>query len=103
MSAFEGRSRHFVSRDERANYEYTAWSLGRLRHLRAHDGAKVVDAGETLRRLDVPKGPAVAGFEPLRQRADAVDRADCVAKGNCAVGAHQRAMAALGVGEFYAR
>ena len=38
----------------------------------------------------------------MGQRADAVDRADCFAKGNRAVGANQRAVAALGVGEFYA-
>ena len=45
---------------------------------------------QALRRLEMPEGPAVAGVEALHQRADAVDRADCVAERNRAVGAHQR-------------
>ena len=71
-------------------------------HLRPHARAQGVDHGQTLRRLHVPKSPAVAGLEPLRQSADPVDRADRLAECNCAVGAHQRPMPALGVDELYA-
>ena len=47
--------------------------------------------GQALRRFDVPEGPAVAGFEALRQRADAMDRTDRFAERDRAVGAHQSA------------
>ena len=45
-------------------------------------------------RAAMPEGPAVAGGQALRQRADLVDRADRWPGGERAVGAHQRAMAA---------
>ena len=48
---------------------------------------------------EVPEGPAVAGVEPLHQRADAVDRADVVAGAERAVGAHLGLVAGAGVGE----
>src|ERR1700722_10139065 len=60
-------------------------------------GAQGVDQGEVALALDMPEGPAVAGFEALRQRADAVDRADGVAECDRAIGAHQRLVAALGL------
>ena len=50
--------------------------------------------------LDMPEGPAVAGGRALRDRADAVDRADLVAEHDGAVGADQRAVALLGVDQF---
>src|SRR3954466_6432598 len=37
-------------------------------------GAQCVDRDQPRGRVDVPERPAVAGLEPLRQRADAVDR-----------------------------
>ena len=55
---------------------------------------------EALRRFEMPEGPAVAGVEALRQRADAVDRADRVAERHRAVGAHQRLVLLLGVDEL---
>ena len=64
-------------------------------HLGAHPGAQVVDHGEALGRLDVPEGPAVARLEPLRERADAVDRADAAAVGERAVCPHQCRVAPL--------
>ena len=51
----------------------------------------------------MPEGPAVAGFQALRQRADAVDGADGFAERNGAVGAHQRLDLALGVEQARAR
>src|SRR4051812_2554447 len=51
-------------------------------------GAKLVDRGELVLALDVPVGPAVAGFRPLRQRAEAMDRADIAADLQRTVGAH---------------
>ena len=71
-------------------------------HLRPHARAQRVDDGRALRRLDVPEGPAVAGLETLRQRADPVDRADRFAERERAVGAHQRLMPALGIDELCA-
>ena len=50
--------------------------FGRLAHRRAHSCAQVVDRGQAAAALDVPERPAVAGGQPLRQRADLVDRAD---------------------------
>ena len=41
--------------------------------------AQRIDRLQRGRSLDVPEGPAVAGFEPLHRRADAVDRADMLA------------------------
>ena len=54
---------------------------------------------QPLRRLHMPEGPAVAGFETLCQCADAVDRADRFAKRERPVGTHQRLMPLLGVDE----
>src|SRR5262245_50244537 len=51
----------------------------------------------------MPEGPAVAGFEPLCDGANAVDRADCSAERDGAVGAHQCSRTALGVDETRAR
>ena len=59
--------------------------------------AQNVDQSETLRRFHVPIGPAVAGFQALRQRADPVDRADRFSECQRAVGANQSAMPPLGV------
>src|SRR5262249_18458452 len=73
------------------------------RHLRPDSRAQAVDRNEALRRLQVPEGPAVAGLEPLRQRADAMDGANAFAQRNGAVGAHQRLHLALGVAETRAR
>src|SRR5215475_7789459 len=50
------------------------------RHLRADFGAQLIDQLEPLLGLDMPEGPAIAGFGPLRHGADAVDRADLVAE-----------------------
>jgi hypothetical protein len=61
--------------------------LGGFRHFRSHDGAEVVDAGQSFRRFDVPKSPAVAGFQPLRLGTYAVDGADRFAERERAVGA----------------
>ena len=47
----------------------------------------------------MPKRPAVARFKSLRQRADAVDRADGLAQCKRAVGTNERAMPTLGVDE----
>ena len=66
-------------------------------HLRAHLGAQIVDRGEPLAGLDMPEGPAVAGFQPLRDRAHAMDRADLLAEHDRAVGAHQHLVALFGV------
>src|SRR5882762_10387374 len=49
-----------------------------------------VDERERALAFHVPEGPAVAGLQALRQRADAVDRAHGTAERNGAVGAHQR-------------
>ena len=51
-------------------------------------GAQFVDQGQTPAPLDVPEGPAVAGGEPLHERADLVDRADGGSRGERAVGPH---------------
>ena len=64
-------------------------------HLRPHLRPQRVDYGEPLRGLDVPEGPAVAGFEALGESTDAVDRADRFAERERAVGANQRAVPAL--------
>src|SRR5262249_20766874 len=66
-------------------------------------GAQRVDQRERALLRDVPERPAVARLEALRQRADAVDRADRVAERHRAVGAHQRLDAPLGVREPVAR
>src|SRR5438105_4243449 len=66
-------------------------------HSRPDLRAQRVDRDQAFGGLQVPEGPAVAGFEPLGQRADAVDRADRVAQRDGAVGAHQRLDLALGV------
>src|SRR5262245_4130824 len=47
-----------------------------LTHLRAYLGAQRIDRYQLLAGVDVPEGPAVAGLEPLRQRADPVDGTD---------------------------
>src|ERR1700733_5238286 len=73
------------------------------RHLAANFGAQLVDQLEALPGLDMPEGPAVAGLRTLRHSADAVDRADLVAKHDGAVGAHKGAMALLCIDEFRAR
>src|SRR5579863_540328 len=62
------------------------------RHVLADFGAQFVDQLEALARLDMPEGPAVAGFRALRHCAHAVDRADLVAEHDGAVGAHECAM-----------
>src|SRR5262249_2124507 len=74
------------------------WRL--LRHLGAHLRAQLVDQAKAFVGLDVPEGPAVAGLGPLRQRADAVNRADLVAKRDRAVGAYQRTIALARVHQF---
>src|SRR5262249_26839414 len=43
------------------------------RHPGAHLRAQGVDRDEALGGVNMPEGPAVAGVEALRQRADAVD------------------------------
>src|SRR6516162_7372540 len=68
-------------------------------HLGPHARTQRVDEGEPLRRFHVPEGPAVAGFEALCKRADAVDRTDRFAKRKGAIGAHQSVMPLLGVDE----
>src|SRR5207244_3642859 len=60
------------------------------RHLAADFGAQLVDQLEAALGLDMPEGPAVAGFRALGDRAHAVDRADLVAEHDGAVGADQR-------------
>src|SRR5215471_5565998 len=47
--------------------------------LRPDLGAQRIDRDQAGRRLHVPEGPAVAGFEPLGKRADTMDRADRLA------------------------
>src|ERR1700688_3115411 len=63
------------------------------RHLGAQLGAQSVDQDEAGLGLDVPKSPAVAGFETLRQRPGAMDRPDRVAEPDRAGGADQRRVA----------
>ena len=72
------------------------------------DGAPRVTRSPDLRReasmdeaarLDMPERPAVARAEPLREGADAVNRADLLAQRNGAVRAHERLDLALGVAE----
>jgi hypothetical protein len=53
-----------------------------------------VDQGQRASALDVPEGPAVARFETLGERADAVNRADSIAERDRAIGPHQRPMTA---------
>src|SRR6188474_3770472 len=72
-------------------------------HLRAHLGAQIVDQGQAGLGLDMPEGPAVAGVEPLRERADAMDGAYFFAERDRAVRAHQRLVPLLGVDELRAR
>src|SRR5215467_6619148 len=82
--------------------EWIRMKLLARRHLAADLGAQLVDQPEALLGLDMPEGPAVAGFRALRDRADAVDRADLVAEHDGAVGPHQRAVALLGIDQFRA-
>ena len=70
------------------------------RHAGADLGAHLIDQLEAALGLDMPEGPAVAGFRALRDRADAMDLADLVAEHDGAVGAHQGAMALLGVDQL---
>src|SRR4051812_49387144 len=77
--------------------------LRRLREALADLGAEFVDRGELVAALDVPVGPAVAGFQPLRQRAGAVDRDNLRPKLHGAVRAHERRHLALRIGELLAR
>ena len=63
-------------------------------------GARIPN--EALSALDVPERPAVAGFEALCQRADAVNRTNGLAERDRAVGANERAMATFGVDQFRA-
>ena len=56
-----------------------------------------VPANQRAALLNMPEGPTVTCFEPLRECADAVDRANGPAEGDRAVGAHQRSMTALSV------
>ena len=51
----------------------------------------------------MPESPAVAGGQSLDERADLVDRADRGSRGERPVGPNNRAMAAPGVGELFAR
>src|SRR4029453_18367697 len=67
------------------------------RHLAADFGAQLVDQLEAPLGLDMPECPAVTGFRALRDRADAVDRADLVAEHDGAVGADQSVMALASV------
>ena len=53
--------------------------------------------------LDMPEGPAVAGGQALRQRADLMDRADGGPCGERAIGPNQSAMAPPGVDQTFAR
>src|SRR5258707_15255497 len=72
-------------------------STGLPRRLRPDLRPQRVDQRQRAVALDVPEGPAVAGLQPLSQRADAMDRTNIVAERDGAVGAHQRLVAATGV------
>src|ERR1700749_1613884 len=71
------------------NDEWREWWGSARRHASADFGAQLVDQPQALLGLDMPEGPAVAGFRALRHRAHAVDRADLVAEHDGAVGADQ--------------
>ena len=60
----------------------------RLPHRHPHRRAHRVDQREHAGARDVPKGPAVARRQTLREGADLVDRSDDVAEPERAVGAH---------------
>src|ERR1700727_2366537 len=64
----------------------------RFAHRLAHDGAQVVDRGQSPLALDMPEGPAVAGGQALHQCPDLVDRADSGACGEGAIGPHESVM-----------
>jgi hypothetical protein len=85
-----------------ANPPYTASRTENSNHLLAHLRAEGVDRRKALVGLDMPKSPAVAGFQPLCQSADAMDRADALAEGNRAVGAYQGFVTLLGVHQLRA-
>src|ERR1700730_19340109 len=65
--------------------------------------AQLVDGDQAPRRLQMPEGPAIAGVEPLRERADALNGAAPLAECKAAVGAHQRPDLALGIAKERAR
>jgi len=69
MDAFAKRSLELLVDVVAARVEL----LGGLGHLGADNGAEGIDWCKAFRCLHVPEGPAVAGFEALRQSADAVD------------------------------
>src|SRR5919204_5245767 len=78
------------------------WTLAR-RHFGADFGAQLVNQLQAVSGLDMPEGPTVAGLRTLRNRTDAVDRADLVAEHDGAVGAHQSDVPLLGIDQFRAR
>src|SRR5262245_18001742 len=59
-------------------------------HLGPNLRAQHIDRDQTVGRLQMPERPAVAGLQALRQRADAMDRADRLAERDGAIGAYQR-------------
>src|ERR1700677_797625 len=71
--------------------------LRRLAHRRPHRRAQIVDQHALSRALDMPERPAVASGQPLRERADLVDRADRRAQRQGAVDADQGPIASPGV------
>src|SRR5512139_207042 len=71
--------------------------FGRFRHFRADLSTEFVDQTQALLGFHVPEGPAVAGFEALSERSDAVDRADGPVERYRAICAHQRLVPLLGI------
>ena len=84
-----GRNAGPSGRDERTAQAQAARPLARrLKRTSARNSS--IDVRSPV-AFDVPEGPAVAGGEPLSQRADLVDRADRRPERERAVRAHQRA------------
>src|SRR5262249_14342520 len=58
------------------------------RHLRPDLRAQRIDREQAVPRIDVPEGPAVARLQALRQRANAVNRADPLTQADPAAAPH---------------
>src|SRR6188472_790364 len=63
-------------------------SLGRVVIL-PHDLAERIDGDEARGRIEVPERPAVARVDALRERAHAMNGADCTREADSSVGAHK--------------
>jgi hypothetical protein len=76
--ALRGHPSGFAQAHHSASRRCCTWflAIASARAFGPHLRPQAVDDREAAGPLDVPEGPAIAGFKPLGERTDAVDRAD---------------------------